>query len=188
MQHCQRISGVPQCDVRVCNIVLWPTVITEPNFIFHLQKLSQIMQYGSRGHSGYGLSQWAEALLCNTFSRWLNPYTKHYLRSMHDVPWKQFLDEANQLIAALRLWQSRQWYIISWVTQIVLHCSLCIILLHAFTCFINGKISFGHHTVNSPWPGDAIWRHRSKSILVQVMACCLTAPSHCLHQCWLIVK
>ena len=35
---------------------------------------------------------------------------------------------------------------------------------------------------------DAIWRHRSMSILAQVMACCLTAPSHYLNQCWLIIS
>ena len=40
---------------------------------------------------------------------------------------------------------------------------------------------------NSLWPGDAIWRHRSGSTLSQVMACCLTAPSHYLNQCWLII-
>ena len=28
--------------------------------------------------------------------------------------------------------------------------------------------------VNSLWPSDAIWRHRSQSTLAQVMACCLT--------------
>ena len=27
-----------------------------------------------RGHLGYGLSQWEQALLCNTFSHWLSPY------------------------------------------------------------------------------------------------------------------
>ena len=37
-------------------------------------------------------------------------------------------------------------------------------------------------------PSDAIWRHRSGSTLAQVMACCLTAPSHHLNQCWLISK
>ena len=42
--------------------------------------------------------------------------------------------------------------------------------------------------LNSLWPSDAIWWHRSWSTLVQVMACCLTAPSHYLNQCWLIVK
>ena len=33
----------------------------------------------------------------------------------------------------------------------------------------------------SHWPSDAIWRWRSWSTLVQVMACCLTAPSHYLN-------
>ena len=36
-------------------------------------------------------------------------------------------------------------------------------------------------------PSDAIWRGRSWSTMVQVMACCLTAPSHYLNQCWLII-
>ena len=39
-------------------------------------------------------------------------------------------------------------------------------------------------TFNSLRPSDAIWRHRSGSTLAQVMACCLTAPSHYLNQCW----
>ena len=41
---------------------------------------------------------------------------------------------------------------------------------------------------NSLWPSDAIWWHRSGSILTQVMAWCLMAPSHYLVQCWLIIK
>ena len=39
---------------------------------------------------------------------------------------------------------------------------------------------------NSLRPSDAIWRHKSRTTLAQVMACCLTAPSHYLNQCWLI--
>ena len=39
--------------------------------------------------------------------------------------------------------------------------------------------------LNSLWPGDAIWRHGTRSTLAQVMVCCLTAPSHYLNQCWL---
>ena len=35
---------------------------------------------------------------------------------------------------------------------------------------------------------DAIWRQRSGSPLAQVMACCQTAPSHYLNQCWLIIS
>ena len=40
---------------------------------------------------------------------------------------------------------------------------------------------------NSPWPSDTIWWYRSGSTLAQVMACCLTAPSHYLNQSWLII-
>ena len=40
-------------------------------------------------------------------------------------------------------------------------------------------------STNSLWPGDAIWRHGTRSTLAQVMVCCLTAPSHYLNQCWL---
>ena len=42
--------------------------------------------------------------------------------------------------------------------------------------------------VNSLGPSDAIWQQRSGSTLAQVMACCLTAPSHYLNQCWLIIS
>ena len=41
---------------------------------------------------------------------------------------------------------------------------------------------------NSLRPSDTIWRHRSGSTLAQVMACCLTAPSHYLNQYWLIIS
>ena len=37
--------------------------------------------------------------------------------------------------------------------------------------------------VNSLWPSDTIWHHGTWSTLVQVMACCLMAPSHYLNQC-----
>ena len=41
---------------------------------------------------------------------------------------------------------------------------------------------------NSLGPSDAIWRQRSGSTLGQVMACCQTAPSHYLNQCWVIIS
>ena len=34
---------------------------------------------------------------------------------------------------------------------------------------------------------NVIWRHRSGPTLTQVMDCCLTAPSHYLNQCWLLI-
>ena len=42
--------------------------------------------------------------------------------------------------------------------------------------------------VNSLWPSDDIWWHRSLYTMAQVMACCPTAPGHCLNQCWLIIS
>ena len=35
--------------------------------------------------------------------------------------------------------------------------------------------------INTLWPSDAMWRHISGLTLAQVMACCLTAPSHYLN-------
>ena len=42
--------------------------------------------------------------------------------------------------------------------------------------------------VNSLWPRDAIWHQISWSTQVQVMACCLTAPSYYLNHCWLVIS
>ena len=42
--------------------------------------------------------------------------------------------------------------------------------------------------IHSLWPSDATWRHRSGSTLTQAMAWCLTAPSHYLKQCWLLIS
>ena len=48
--------------------------------------------------------------------------------------------------------------------------------------------NFNGDLVNSLSPSDAILWQRSGSILAQVMACCLMAPSHYLNQCWLIIS
>ena len=53
-----------------------------------------------------------------------------------------------------------------------------------FPC--SGVTIFSCRKVNSLWPSDAIWPHRSGSTLAQVMAWCLMAPSHYLNQCCLI--
>ena len=55
-------------------------------------------------------------------------------------------------------------------------------LSHGHCC-----ISLQYH-LNSLRPSDAIWRQWSWTTLAQVMACCLTAPSHYLNQCWLIIR
>ena len=38
------------------------------------------------------------------------------------------------------------------------------------------------------WPSDGIWQHRFRSTLTQIMACCLTTPSHYLNRHWLIMN
>ena len=43
-------------------------------------------------------------------------------------------------------------------------------------CVLRLGIYLGY--INSCWPSD--WRHQTRSTLVQVMACCLTTPSHYL--------
>ena len=70
------------------------------------------------------------------------------------------------------------------------------------TCHMKGKIyilapptkkkmiviDYVGNLLNPLWPSDAIWRHRYWSTLAQVMACCLTAPSLYLNQCWLTIS
>ena len=50
------------------------------------------------------------------------------------------------------------------------------------------SLASSYQSINLLWPGDAIWRHGSRSTLALVMARCLTAPSHYLNQCWLIIR
>ena len=45
---------------------------------------------------------------------------------------------------------------------------------------------FGTAQINLCWPIDAIWRHKTWSTLVQVIAFSLTAASHFRNKCWLI--
>ena len=49
-------------------------------------------------------------------------------------------------------------------------------------------ISYFCIVFNSVWPSGAIRQQGSGSTLAQVMACCLTAPSHHLDQCGLIIS
>ena len=52
----------------------------------------------------------------------------------------------------------------------------------------NSEMCVSFISINSLVPGDTIWRNRTMSTLVQVMACCLRPPSHYLNQCWLITS
>ena len=63
-------------------------------------------------------------------------------------------------------------------------CYIIIIRCPALVNILPARINL---IFNSLWPSDAIWCQRSGSTLDQVMVCCLTAPSHYLNQCWLII-
>ena len=60
--------------------------------------------------------------------------------------------------------------------------------LHRFFCRFRFYPSNNILYINSFWPSDAIRRLGTESTLAQVMACCLTAPSHYLNQCWIIIS
>ena len=45
-----------------------------------------------------------------------------------------------------------------------------------------------HLIINSIWPRDVIWWHKSRLTLAWVMACCLMAWSHYLNQGWLLIS
>ena len=74
------------------------------------------------------------------------------------------------------------------------HRTICNTRTHVYFVFCPKRC--GTHRVsnicpfcfNSLRPSDAIWRQWSWTTLAQVMACCLTAPSHYLNQCWLIIR
>ena len=48
------------------------------------------------------------------------------------------------------------------------------------------RISKSTKWINSLWNSEAIWRRGPCSTVFQIMACCLTAPSHYLNPWWLI--
>ena len=90
------------------------------------------------------------------------------------------------------------------LTDIQIHILLCVVQMINFGArywemTLNVIHSYSHWAsistlcsiltlINSLRPSDAIWRHRSWSTLAQVMACCLTAPTHYMNQCWLIIS
>ena len=75
--------------------------------------------------------------------------------------------------------------------QIPMKFELKFVCFHSRKCVKCHLVSGSHffsqpQCVNSLWPSDTIWQHRSGSTLAQVMACCLRAPSHCLSEPMLI--
>ena len=59
---------------------------------------------------------------------------------------------------------------------------------HTSRMHINQSILLPKPLIISLRLSDTIWWHRSGSTLAQVLTCCLTAPSHYLNQCWLLIN
>ena len=74
---------------------------------------------------------------------------------------------------------------IPFVYCILLSCENFMIDKHAN---IEQRMAVANTIINSLWPCDAIWQHKSGPTLTQVMACCLTAASQYLTQCRLIIS
>ena len=108
------------------------------------------------------------------------------------IPWIPFRTKpsAANLLYSLWLRITVQWHrsvstldqVMDWgyTTQVITYVDL--------SRKMSWSIRLRAQDINSLWPSDTIWQHKSESTLVKVMACCLTAPSHYLNQCWLIIS
>ena len=66
---------------------------------------------------------------------------------------------------------------------------LIISFIHQYSALICCvRVTCVHLAISSSWPKDYIWPQKSGSTLAQIMGCCLSAPSHCLNQCWIFNK
>ena len=72
---------------------------------------------------------------------------------------------------------------VSWEKWLLWMLSIGLIMYHYGDKYYDTSIVHVSLTINTIWPSDIIWQHRSVSTLFQVMACCLTASSHYLKQC-----
>ena len=66
--------------------------------------------------------------------------------------------------------------------------AMCSFYLCGCICSWHDFCNFRQKSDNSLWPRGVTWREKSRSTLDKVMAWYLTAPSHHLNHCWLIIK
>ena len=107
-----------------------------------------------------------------SFGIWCNLYQRFDGKLKQFVEW-QILDAVKK-IPHLKKHHS-EWEGITWTKW-----WLCTVMIP------NGIIT--PQWVNSLWPTDTIWWHRSVSTLAQIMAWCHQAPSPYLTQWWLLIS
>ena len=133
--------------------------------------------------------QFSEAQLIMAFLRHMQTYMYHRMARCLMAP-SHYLNPFWLIICEV-LWLSHEGNF-TWNVQDAYPWHECeyYLFMNTATCSRGqwNKYAATSRCVNSLCPGDAIWRQRSGSTLAQVMACCLTAPSHYLNQCWLIIN
>ena len=82
----------------------------------------------------------------------------------------------NELICTFRRWANT----VNPIKCAHIFAMLCFVVLYHCSLWI--------YMINSLWPSHSVRWHGSGSTLAQVMAWCLTAPSHYFNQCWLIIS
>ena len=128
-----------------------------------------------KDHFVYAPSQWEATLQWIVISRWQGTCTKWTLDVVFVISLNKLLKKQSKCCLGSRSWHSYDIMVIWKVTE-------------------DGWWINDHHRVvprvsfNSLRLSDAIRPQGTESTLAQVMACCLTAPSHYLNQCWLIIS
>ena len=105
--------------------------------------------------------------------------------------WSTLVQIMSFACSTLIHWLNWSWHIVKWIHTNKFDKDTAILIqenVYENVILKMPTILFNPTNVNSLWPSDAIWWQRSGSTLAQVMACCLTAPSHYLNQCWLIIS
>ena len=108
--------------------------------------------------------------------------------------WEQILVGCHRIISVrlgLLFWEKLGWCVDKMAARCF--CEKMIFRHKRGLVFAVSHVKFYHrnhvdYDINPLRPSDAIWRQWFWTTLAQVMACCLTAPSHYLNQCWLIIR
>ena len=172
-----RTSGIPVGLVRRTTVYFWFSHKLHWLYIF------QTSEWYIRTSDFYNpLARWTSAFNFKFRSLRLSPNTLELSLSCTESSWSTYLFWRRLMksapIPAWKSWGSHHiWCYVRWSAHLPARLLQHLVLVPTI------KVP-----VKSLWPCDAIWRHRSGSTLAQVMACCLTAPSHYLNQCWPLIS
>ena len=149
--YCSRSPGIFWCeDHKGQFIEAWRNCLSFGNknysYILWVKCLNGCWCQSCRDHSGYGLSQWEEALLRNTFSHWLSPYPEWSL------VWQSSVQPLNtkllQIISFLFLSMK---YVFEVITGHSTEDKSASIDFHLHRCLLNC------YTILAWWPWDCQW-------------------------------